>query len=169
MSLNGVTGDRRTPTRPLPIAADGREDFEQQARPVFLAAAIGIAALVGRRTQELVDQVAVAGMDLDAVETGRHRIFRRLHEAGDEPGISAVSSARGVTYSCMPVNVTACPAGRSAEGATGVAPSGCRSGCEMRPTCQSWMAILPPAACTASVTFFQPAICSAVWMPGVRG
>ena len=51
----------------------------------------------------------------------------------------------------------------------GKAPSGCRSGCEIRPTCQIWIAIRPPAACTASVTFFQPAICSAVWMPGVRG
>ena len=38
----------------------------------------------------------------------------------------------------------------------------------MRPTCQSWITILPPASWTASVTFFHPAICAALWMPGVQ-
>jgi hypothetical protein len=33
-------------------------------------------------------------------------------------------------------------------------------GCEMRPTCQSRRKIDPPLACTASVTFFQPATCA---------
>ena len=50
---------------------------------------------------------------------------------------------------------------------TGAAPSGWNTTWEMRPTCQSWAAILPPSACTASVTFLQAAICSGVWMPGV--
>ena len=69
----------------------------------------------------------------------------------------------------MPSSVQAWPAGAIADGATGSAPSGCSDGCEIRPTCQSCRKIRPPAACTASVTRFQPAICSALWMPGVPG
>jgi hypothetical protein len=45
-------------------------------------------------------------------------------------------------------------------GATGLPPFGCSEVCEMRPTCQSCATILPPAACTASVTLRQPANCS---------
>ena len=57
--------------------------------------------------------------------------------------------------------------GLTAEGATGSAPPGCRSGCEMRPTCQSCRNILPPFAWTASVTLFQSATWRSVKMPGV--
>ncbi len=47
-----------------------------------------------------------------------------------------------------------------ADGATGAPWSGCRSVCETRPTCQSCTTILPPAARTAWVTFFQLSSCS---------
>ena len=47
-----------------------------------------------------------------------------------------------------------------AEGATGSWPLGCRSGCDIRPTCQSCRMIRPPASCTASVTSRQPSICA---------
>ena len=46
------------------------------------------------------------------------------------------------------------------EGATGAALSGCRSVCEMRPTCHSCATMVPPAWCTALVTCFQPSSCS---------
>ncbi len=39
----------------------------------------------------------------------------------------------------------------------------------MRPACMSWAKILPPAACTASVTLRQAATCSALCSPGVSG
>lgn len=45
---------------------------------------------------------------------------------------------------------------------------GCSEVCETLPTCQSWAKMRPPAACTASVTWRQPATCSALWMPGVQ-
>ncbi len=46
------------------------EDFAQQAHAVVEAAAELVVAAVGRRVQELRDQVAHAGEDLDAVEPG---------------------------------------------------------------------------------------------------
>jgi len=48
-----------------------------------------------------------------------------------------------------------------AEGATGWPPFGCKVVCEIRPTCHICTTILPPALCTASVTRFHPASCSA--------
>lgn len=45
------------------------DDFQQEARPVFDGAAILVCALVGARLQELVDQVTIGGVNLDAVET----------------------------------------------------------------------------------------------------
>ena len=38
----------------------------------------------------------------------------------------------------------------------------------MRPQCMNCMNIFAPRAWTASVTRFQAAICSGVWIPGVR-
>jgi hypothetical protein len=45
---------------------------------------------------------------------------------------------------------------------TGAWPPGSSEVCEMRPTCQSWITIRPPRACTASVTRRQPATCSSL-------
>ncbi|CFW04180.1 Uncharacterised protein [Bordetella pertussis] len=55
---------------------------------------------------------------------------------------------------------------RIAEGATGAPCPGCRVVCEMRPTCHNCTTIVPPAACTASVTRRQPASCSGAYSPG---
>ncbi|MNS51282.1 hypothetical protein D3C72_839520 [compost metagenome] len=46
------------------------DNFQQEAGAVFDRAAILIRALVGAGFQELLDQVAIGGMDFDAVETG---------------------------------------------------------------------------------------------------
>jgi len=45
-------------------------DLDQQARPIGDAAAIAVGPPVGRIAQELIDQIAVRGMQLDAVEAG---------------------------------------------------------------------------------------------------
>jgi hypothetical protein len=58
-----------------------------------------------------------------------------------------------------PREVKASPSTGRAEGATGSAPSW-KSGCDTRPTCQSWATILLRARCTASVTARQPLTCS---------
>ena len=51
---------------------------------------------------------------------------------------------------------------------TGACPPGCSETWLTRPTCQSWAMILPPSSCTASVTAFQPASWSWLYMPGVQ-
>jgi hypothetical protein len=56
----------------------GLRHFHQEARAVLDRAAILVGAQVGVRLQELLDQIAVGAVNLDAVEAGRKRILRRL-------------------------------------------------------------------------------------------
>jgi hypothetical protein len=76
------------------------------------------------------------------------------------PGISSSASARGSEISVKVPLTKVLPLARIAEGATGAPLSGCNEICEMRPTCQAWMKMLPPRSCTRSVTLRQPATCS---------
>ena len=75
-------------------------------------------------------------------------------------GISTVDSARGSDTGTKPLPVKVWPLAARAVEDTGARPSGWNITCEMRPTCQSCAAILPPSACTASVTRFHAATCS---------
>ena len=64
------------------------------------------------------------------------------------PGISPVSSARGVSYgTALP---SAVPVFRSAigtaDGATGSTPPGWNEECETRPTCHNCRKMIPPLA-----------------------
>jgi hypothetical protein len=52
--------------------------FHQEARTVLDSAAILISAQIGVRLQELLDQVTVGAVDLDAVEAGGKRVLRGL-------------------------------------------------------------------------------------------
>jgi hypothetical protein len=61
-------------------AAHGFEDLEREAHPLVQAAAVGVAALVADRRQELMQQVAMRAVQLDAVEAGAHRTHRRVDE-----------------------------------------------------------------------------------------
>ena len=75
MGIGDVVGraDRREPdadARSRPDLEDRVDRFEREARAVLDRAAVGILALVRAVAQELVDQVAVGGVDLDAVEAG---------------------------------------------------------------------------------------------------
>ncbi len=84
--------------------------------------------------------------------------------------VAAMSPAvisRGVGWSSMPSGVNSCSPDGTAEGATGTAPSRYRTGCPIRPQCTSCATIVPPSACTASVTRRHAATCSAVCSPGV--
>ena len=63
---------------------DGLGDFEAEARAVGDAAAVAVSAVVAGVLEELVDQVAVGGMDFDAVEAGRDAVFGGLGVQGDE-------------------------------------------------------------------------------------
>jgi len=85
MSLAGVTGERRMAA--ADVGGDGAGHFQQQAGAVFDAAAVGVGALVGAGLEELVDEVAVGGVDLDAVKTrldgGAGSAAVVGHDAGD--------------------------------------------------------------------------------------
>src|SRR3546814_6788354 len=58
--------------------------FAEQADAVFDRAAIIVVAQIAAIAQELVDQIAVGAVQLDAVEAGALRIFRRLGIIGDD-------------------------------------------------------------------------------------
>jgi hypothetical protein len=79
-----VAVERRDP-QPDAIAAphtdDGVENFEEETGAVFDGTAVGARAVVGSVAEELVDQVAVCSVHLDAVEAGGLRVFGRLAEA----------------------------------------------------------------------------------------
>ena len=159
MSLAGLTGARRMPTRDArPDLGDRVDDLEREARAVLDRAAIGIRALVGAVAQELVDQVAVGAVDFDAVEAGALGVVGGVRIVGDDLPRSRPSAARAArrlrrSRLSMKVLVLA----RIAEGATGAPPFGCSEECETRPTCQSWTKMRPPASCTA-VGHLAPAL-----------
>ena len=58
------------------------EDLERETHPVLEASAVGVGALVGDRREELVQQVAVRRMDLDAVDAEARGALRRGREVG---------------------------------------------------------------------------------------
>jgi len=80
-----------------PDVDDGVCDFEEQAGAVLDGAAVLVGAVVRTVFKKLVEQVAVGGVDLDAIESGGLGVLRALHIVGDDAGSSAVSSARGVS------------------------------------------------------------------------
>src|SRR3546814_2275790 len=69
------------------LGGDSFDDLEQQAKAVLGAAAVAIGAEIGAVAQELVDQIAVRGVELDTVEPGGKRVSRRprviVEQAGD--------------------------------------------------------------------------------------
>ena len=82
--MNTPNGDRRMPTRSLPIARDhGFDHLEHEARAVLDRAAVAIRALVRCRADELLEQVTVCPVQLDTVESGGQGIPGRLGELGD--------------------------------------------------------------------------------------
>ena len=66
------------------LRCDGPGDFQHQPRAVLDRAAIGIGALVGAVLGELLEQIAVGAVDLDAVEAGFERILRGALEIVDD-------------------------------------------------------------------------------------
>ena len=98
MSLTGLTGDSRMPTRASPPDVDHRlSDLEREADAVLDRAAVGVGALVGAVAQELVDQIAVGGVDFDAVEAGSLGVFGRRGIVRDDPRDLVEASARAAS------------------------------------------------------------------------
>ena len=66
--------------RRRPVSATACVDLAEQADAVLDRTAIIVVAQIGAVAQELVDQIAIGGVDLDAVEAGGQRIgARRRH------------------------------------------------------------------------------------------
>jgi hypothetical protein len=70
--------------------------LQQQAGAVLDRAAVVVGAPVGAALEELVEQVAVGAVHLDAVELRRRaRVHRGMAKSRTMPGTSSESSARG--------------------------------------------------------------------------
>lgn len=85
-----VGGGHGRDADPDPASADllgnGIDHLEEKAGAVLDRAAIGVRAFIGAGAQELVDQIAVGSMDLDAVESGFDRGPRGLAVILDDAG-----------------------------------------------------------------------------------
>ena len=71
-----------------PCGSDGIDDLQEEACAAFEAAAVSIGALIGERREELMQQIAVSGMDLNEVEASGEGPLCRLREGRDH-GVDA--------------------------------------------------------------------------------
>src|SRR5579859_2358631 len=69
-----------------PYRGDGMNDLHQQTSAVFRRTTIAVDALVGTVLQELIDQIAVGGVQFDTVKTGCPGTLRTLAEFFDNAG-----------------------------------------------------------------------------------
>ncbi len=113
------------------------------------AAAVFVGALVAAFPEELVDQVAVGTVDFHAVHADALGILGRLGERGDH--VLNVLFGHAVHHDLTVLHFFRRAITRHAR-----RPARCRCGARCR-RCHSCGTILPPSACTASTTFFQPA------------
>ncbi len=69
-----------------PLRAYRVDRFEQEACAIFERAAVTVGALVARRREEFVDQIAVRGMQFEDLKACLAGAARRLAEGGDDLG-----------------------------------------------------------------------------------
>ena len=61
-------------------------DFHQEPTAILDATAVAVRAFVGLVTQKLIDQIAVGGMHLHAIEPSRQGVSRRLSKLLNDGG-----------------------------------------------------------------------------------
>ena len=130
------------PTLSAPMASATAVTISiDESRPVLRGAAVGVVAQVDGRVEELVQQVTVRGVDLDAVETGLDGVAgcrdEVVHDAGELVGRQGT---RLVVWLAGLLAVTISPGAATAAAGMVSTPS-LLSLCAMRPACISWATI----------------------------
>ena len=103
--------------RPRQVTASTTSSKKRAA--VLDAAAVAVGALVGAILQELIDQIAVGAVHLDAVEPGGQRIARALRILRDDRGYLASFERARRRDRLEAFCREGLPLGLMAEGATG--------------------------------------------------
>lgn len=101
---------------------DGLRDLNREAGASSGRAAVKVGALVAGGCEELVQDVTVRGVDLDAVQARLDGVARRGDEVLDDPGDLGGLQSAGVGCGTLPVAVTIWPGAASALGATDSRP-----------------------------------------------
>ncbi len=147
MSLNALTRRKAdADTFARPDSQDRVRHLKREAQTIFDRTAVCVGAMIGLVLEKLLDEITVGSMDFDTVKTGFLGVLRRRHVIADNrldlfdcQGMRLGEVVKTAGDECLPL-------AWMADGATGAAPFGCNDTCEMRPTCQSWMKILPLAS-----------------------
>ena len=83
-SSSSPTSRSPTARRPPVASRTASSTSTREAHAVLERAAVGVVAVVAARREELVDQVAVAAVDLDAVEAAGRGVARAAREVVDQ-------------------------------------------------------------------------------------
>lgn len=163
MSYRRPNGEIRTPTLPLPMAADTASMVSSKKRwrlailPPYWSVRVLTALL-----RNWSNRKPLAAMISIPSKPASIATFAACTKSAVTRAISSTVSARGTlgsTGPALPASIQAYTVVFSAAtslGPTGATLPGWIETCDMRPTCHSWAKILPPLACTASVTWRQP-------------
>ncbi len=154
-----------------PGRAHRRDDLEQEARAAGEVAAVAIAALVGERREELVQQVAVRRVHLEQAEAGRVRAPRGRREGLDDPLDLARSSARAAPASRRRRRGRSARrlSSRRSSGPSARLPRQGASTDALRPACAIWMPGTAPCSARNAVIGWKAATCSSDQMPESSG
>ncbi|OAN59573.1 hypothetical protein A7X12_24550 [Sphingomonas sp. TDK1] len=166
MSFWPFCGEMRTPFRP-DRCGHGVHDLHEKARAVLDAAAVRVGASVRAIAQELVDQVAVGGVHLDAVEPGGERVLGALSVLRDNAGNFGCLQRTGRRDRLEAFFGEGLGVGLDGGGCDRQRASRLERGMRDAPHVPERATMTPPATCTALVTIFQPSIWAWLWIPGV--
>ena len=152
-----------------PDGDDRVRDFQHEPRAVLDGAAVVVGAPIRAVLQELIQQIAVRAVDLDAVKARALGVLRAPLECRDDAGnLFSFQRSRRDERADRPQQVDMASRRDGAGRRRAIRHPG-YEGSDTRPTCHSCKRMRPPASCTARVTSFQPSTCSRDQMPGVSG